>query len=368
MNLLMITGDRAVVAGKRGPFLVTLQGLSQHFERIDVLCPFIAGNCEAWRQLVPENVHMHPAPVGMLRHSGWVSRFGTDLVKRYGHKVATVQASPPFHHAWGALRLRKKTGIPVSIEVHHIVGSPVAATTQEHVARILSRIKLPWLTKRFQAVRVVNKGMVDHLKQWGVQQSLIHVVPSFYLDTRMRDTVGDVPQSVDLAFCSRLVANKNLPLILRTLQLLPHATLVVIGDGPKRAEWEALARSLGVSPRVTFRGWLPRPEDVLRMMKSARIFVQPSLSEGGPRVALEAMMLGLPVVSTKVGVMPDVIVHGQNGFLAESTPEAFAEVIRPLLANPELRATIGNNAMHITEQHERDTSIARYARFLQSIA
>lgn len=367
MKLLMISGDRSVASGKRGPFAVTLTGLAKHFERIDVLTPKVSAEDRAWERLVPHNVHIHTAPVGLMGHAKWVATYGETLVRNHGIRSATVHASPPFHHALGAVRLAKKTGIKLALEVHHVVGHPRAASFQERVAYVLSRIMLPRISKGVSAVRVVNKGMVAFLKAWGVNEKLLHVVPSFYLDASLVPAVVDVTQSVSLAFCARLVPNKNLPLIFNAMKLLPQATLVVISDGPMRKKWEALARDMGVATRVTFRGWLGNDIEVARVMKSAHVFVMPSLSEGGPRVALEAMMLGMPVVSTKVGVMPDVIIHGRNGFLVDATPEAFAEAIKPLLADAVLRERIGMEASKIIEQHERETAIARYARFLLSL-
>lgn len=360
----MITGDRAVASGKRGPFAVTLTGLARHFDRIDVLTPKVAAGDKAWQSLVPPNVHIHTAPVGLFGHARWIEAKGEELAARHGIRHATVQASPPFHHAIGAARLAKKAGLKLALEVHHVVGHPRAASLQERAGYVLSRIMIPRLSRKVRAVRVVNKGMVSFLKQWGVKKPLLHVVPSFYLDSSLIQAVADVQPSVSLSFCARLVPNKNLPLILRTLQLLPHATLVVISDGPMRKKWETMARDLGVAPRVTFRGWLGSEIEVARAMRSAHVFVMPSLSEGGPRVGLEAMMLGMPVVSTKVGIMPDAIVHGRNGFLVDATPEAFADVLNPLLADADLRARIGAEASAIALQHERDHAIARYARFL----
>lgn len=367
MNLLMISGDRSVASGKRGPFAATLTGLAKHFERIDVLTPRVDSAGRAWEPLVPSNVHVHSAPVGMLRHASWVASYGETLVRTHGIRMASVHASPPFHHALGAVALSKKTGIKLALEVHHVVGHPRAASPQERAAYALSRVMIPRLSRRCRAVRVVNKGMVAFLTRWGVKEQLLHVVPSFYLDASLVPKVADVTPSVSLAFCARLVSNKNLPLVFRAMQLLPGATLVVISDGPMRKKWESLARELGVAPRVTFRGWLGDEAEVARAMKSAHVFVMPSLSEGGPRTALEAMMLGMPVVSTKVGYMPDAIVHGVNGLLAEPTPEAFAAAIKPLLADAALRARIGAEAKKIIEHHERDTALARYARFLLSL-
>jgi glycosyltransferase involved in cell wall biosynthesis len=296
-----------------------------------------------------------------------VATYGETLVRNNGIRVATAHASPPFHHAIGAVRLAKKTGLKLALEVHHVVGHPVAASFQERVAYVLSRFLLPRLSKGARAVRVVNKSMVAFLASWGVNERKLHVVPSFYLDASLVPKAADVQPSVSMAFCARLVPNKNLPLVFEAMKLLPGATLVVISDGPMRKQWEEKARELGVAPRVTFRGWLGDEVEVARVMKSAHVFVMPSLSEGGPRVALEAMMLGMPVVSTKVGYMPDAIVHGANGFLADATPEAFAAVLQPLLADRALRERVGNEARKIIEQHERDAALARYARFLLSL-
>lgn len=364
MNLLMITADRAVASGKRGPFAVTLTGLARHFDRIDVLTPKVVAGDKDWQSLVPPNVYIHSAPVGMFGHVRWIVTKGEELVTRHGIRQATVQASPPFHHAIGAVRLAKKTGIKLALEVHHVVGHPQAASFHERIAYVLSRVMIPRLSRSVRAVRIVNKGMVSFLESWGIRRSLLHVVPSFYLDSSLVSAVSDVRPSVSLAFCARLVPHKNLPLLLRTLTLLPDATLVVIGDGPMRVHWEALARTLGVAERVTFLGWLPTEADVARAMRSAHVFAMPSVSEGGPRVALEAMMLGMPVVSTKVGIMPDAIVDGSNGFLADATPEAFAERVQLLLADTDLRERMGLEAKKIVEQHEREAAIARYARFL----
>lgn len=367
MKLLMISGDRSIASGKRGPFAVTLTGLAKHCERIDVLTPRVDAEDRAWERLVPGNVHIHSAPVGMLRHASWVASYGESLVRMHGIRVASVHASPPFHHALGAIKLAKKTGLKLALEVHHVVGHPRAASFQERCAYILSRMMLPRLSRGVRAVRVVNKEMVAFLKKWGIKEQLLHVVPSFYLDESLVNAVRDVQPTASLAFCARLVPNKNLPLIFEVLRLLPHVTLIVISDGPMRKKWEKLAHSLGIAPRVTFRGWLGNEVEVARAMKSAHMFVMPSVSEGGPRTALEAMMIGMPVVSTKVGSMPDAIVHGVNGFLVEPTPEAFAAVIQTLLADSALRERVGSEAKKIIAHHERETALARYARFLLSL-
>jgi L-malate glycosyltransferase len=166
----------------------------------------------------------------------------------------------------------------------------------------------------------------------------------------------------------RLVANKGFEDVLRAMKLLPGVTLLLGGDGPKRHQLKRLAASLGVHDRVTFAGWSGEPQEVYRALQSAKVFVMNSRSEGGPRIALEAMALGLPVVSTKVGVMPDVLRDGENGIVTNGTPMDIAEKIETLLKYPATSEKLGCEARKVLQKFERRELIRRYADFLKSAA
>lgn len=90
------------------------------------------------------------------------------------------------------------------------------------------------------------------------------------------------------------------------------AVLVMVGDGPQRPEAEAEAERLGVSREVLCLGKLDTVADLLR---SADLFLLPSASESFGVAALEAMACGVPVVASRVGGLPEVIVHGETGAL-----------------------------------------------------
>ena len=174
----------------------------------------------------------------------------------------------------------------------------------------------------------------------------------------------------DVVCCGRLVANKGFGNVLRALAQLPGASLLIIGDGPLRKHLVKLAKQLSIAERVTFLGWLSESADVYRALQSAKIFVMNSGSEGGPRVALEAMALGLPVIATPVGVMPDILHEGanRNGYLTTGSPHDLSEKIGKLLEYPSLRSRLGLEARRIIDRFEKSRLIKEYAQFLQSHA
>lgn len=100
----------------------------------------------------------------------------------------------------------------------------------------------------------------------------------------------------------------------------------IVGDGPLRADLEALASSLGVADRFEFVGWLPNAE-VGRVMRDADLFVAPSVTaedgdmEGMPLVIAEAMATGLPVIGTRHSGIPEAVRDGENGILLEERDE-----------------------------------------------
>jgi len=366
MNLLMISGDRTLPSGKHGAFWYTLEILREHFERIDVICPRVSSPSPNLQPF--PNVSLHPSPWPLLLQPLWIVRKGKELIARHQHRVMTVHEYPPFYNGLGATFLSRATKIPYAAEVHHIVGYPIASSLAEWVGRWLSQIVLPIESHRASALRVVNTDVRGILKRWGTLSEKIRVVPSFYIDTSLWKPDATMAKKYDLVSCGRLVANKGMAELLDALKELPGVSLLVIGDGPLCRGLERRAETLGLSPRVTFAGWLPSQGDVAAALRSARVFVMNSRSEGGPRVVLEAMAAGLPVVATAVGIVPDVIRDGENGVIVPMETSALTDAIRRLLADPSLQGNMGREAVRVAERFERTKTIAGYARFLQSLA
>ncbi len=369
MKLLMISGDRSILQGKKGAFWYTLEEMAKHWERVDVVCPRPDGIENLKLKIENKNpfpnVFFHPSSQGLVFQTKWIVRKGKELIAEHHHDVMTAHEYPPFYNGMGACHLHQATGVPYCLEIHHIVGYPVAASVFEWIGRVASRWQIPKSAHHASAVRVVNAEVKEILAKWGIPAAKIQIVPSFYLDSEKLKADTSIVKKYDLVFCARLTANKGLADVIRVLQSLPHVTMLVIGNGPERASCEALARSLGISDRVTFVGWLPDQAAVISAMQSAKILVMHSKSEGGPRVALEAMAIGMPVIATKVGVLPELIQDGVNGVFTDGSADGLRATMELMVGDQELREKIGGEARRILGRFERKKLVKEYAEFLK---
>ena len=151
----------------------------------------------------------------------------------------------------------------------------------------------------------------------------------------------DVPV---VAFVGRLAPQKDPETLIRALAMLERNSYhaVVAGSGPDADSIAAEIERLGLNDSVDLLGVR---DDVSEILGSADVFVLSSIYECLPISVLEAMAAGLPVVATKVGGVPELVVDGQTGFIVGSRdPEALAQAIRKLLANPHLRRRFGDAA------------------------
>lgn len=118
-----------------------------------------------------------------------------------------------------------------------------------------------------------------------------------------------------------------------------EARLLILGDGPSRNECEQLASKLKLGNQVTFLG---HRNDVFSFYSQADVFVLPSRTEGLPMALLEAMALGIPVVASNVGGVPDLVCEGISGRLVPpDEPESLAATFHDLLDNYEDAVLMG---------------------------
>jgi len=190
----------------------------------------------------------------------------------------------------------------------------------------------------------------EHLASW-LRDSMgldnVVTVPNF---ARLPGPAARTPKTTEtVLFAGRLSREKGVHILLEAmpsvLDARPSAVLEVAGDGPCRPDLERRSRRLGISHSVRFLGALSPPE-LHQALSGARMVVLPTLwMENCPVSVLEAMAHGRPVVATRIGGLPELVRHGETGFLFErGNHQKLAAGIVELLADPEGAAEFGERA------------------------
>lgn len=196
--------------------------------------------------------------------------------------------------------------------------------------------------------------------------------------------IGVVPSGIDIAYWERLAASepresdgatilcvarqyprKHVADLLHALplvrQAVPAAHAVIIGDGPEHQALRRLAIQLELGPAARFLGALPDDDTVARWYRHADLFCLPSVQEAFGIVFAEAMVSGLPVVSTTAAAIPEVVPHGKAGLLVPpGNVAALAEALIMLLQNPARRAELGTYGREHVRQYDWDRVASRF--------
>ena len=158
----------------------------------------------------------------------------------------------------------------------------------------------------------------------------------------------------DIVFLGRLSSPKD-PLrlveVFARVAKNPEIKMCIIGDGPMRQEVEEELHNRYLDKQVTLLGFLSNPYKVL---KSAKVMVMTSKNEGTPMCALEAMALGVPIVSTPVDGLLDIIKNDVNGYLCTSDDE-IAKKLEMIVMNKELHERLYENQLKLSKDWN-DTS------------
>jgi glycosyltransferase involved in cell wall biosynthesis len=176
-----------------------------------------------------------------------------------------------------------------------------------------------------------------------------------YYPIYMPPQITTPTQPASVLALARLVAAKGVPEMLRAAQDLqdthPDVKFVLAGDGDI-AGWQAQA-----TDNVHFPGWLDGSAKVDALQR-ATVFMQPSHAEGMPLAVLEAMSYGLPVVTSDVGGLPDLVQHNVTGLLVPAGDvAALTDALRRLLDDDDLRQRLGHAARAYVQQHHAVDSV-----------
>ena len=151
----------------------------------------------------------------------------------------------------------------------------------------------------------------------------------------------------------------------KTLEKGIAAKLVLAGDGPDRQVAEQQCRSLGICEHVHFMGKWKRVEDILSI---ADLFLIPSGSETFGLAALEAMSCSVPVISSDIGGLPEVNIHGETGYACSlDDVTCMADYAAQILSTLSLHATLAKNARKRAELFNQDYVVCQYEDFYEEV-
>ena len=280
-------------------------------------------------------VHTHTSKAGLL---------GRLAAKLAG--VPIVVHTPHGHVFFGYFK-PVKTKIFIFLEklASHITDKIVALTDREKDDYRLFKI-----TREEKSV-VINSGVdLNRFKElsFGEKKSFKKKLglPEDFL---IAGTVGRLVPVKGQQFLIEAVKN--------IIHKYPSTLFIFAGDGHLRQNLNRKAIEMGIKDNVIFLGWR---DDVDRIISIYDIFVLPSLNEGMGRVLVEAMAMGKPIVASRVGGIPDLIVHGKNGFLVPPrNPEQLAKYIQILIEDKEKRESMGQAGKKISLNFSKEAMIEK---------
>ncbi len=223
-------------------------------------------------------------------------------------------------------------------------GAPLVATF--HTSHFLARAEHPlWKPLLGAIVRAPDHALAASKEIAAVAEGLARGRP---VEALTNGVETDLFRPVDPALPPsgrprivvprRLFPKNGVEFFIRALPLIldgVEVDAILIGDGPERGRLESLSRSLGVANRVSFLGKRAHQE-MPGLLCSGTLAVIPSLMEATSVAALEAMACGLPVASSEVGGLPEIVDESVGGLFAPGDPEDLARVVMNLLADPRL--------------------------------
>ena len=222
-----------------------------------------------------------------------------------------------------------------------------------------------WVLRRGAHIAVLSQAQAAPLRKTDLADRT-RIIPNMIDTTAFDQSKPDGPFTF-LVIASHFTVEKGVPDVVNAFaqmgETAANCRLVLIGSGAEEENLKALCQERSLEDRVVFTGFLPKPE-VRAWLTQTHVFVLPSHSEGFPMVVLEAMASGLPVVSTRVGAIPDLIAEGVNGFVVEVGDVAgLADRMATLYHHDRLRLDMGR--VNRTLMHDHYDVHAVSKRFFQ---
>ena len=286
-----------------------------------------------------------------------------DILER--ERPDIIESSDPYQIAWKAIASGRALGMPV-IGFYHshfpeaylrsaakYLGQTATDATMDFAARYVRN-----LYNKFEVTLVPSEQLASVLQDWGVENvrivrlgvntEVFNRAPGG--DEFTRISAGVASDQYMLLYVGRLAKEKNTGLLFHAFELLEKRRpgdfhLVILGDGPQRIDLEKLQKQ--TDGAVTWIRYCTDSADLARYYRAADLFVHPGVQETFGLVALESQACGTPVIGIRGSYMDRVILHGQEWWASENTPEAPADAIEE--ASIKKLSILGESAARVAE-------------------
>jgi glycosyltransferase involved in cell wall biosynthesis len=309
--------------------------------------------------------------------SVWTEKIGGELteeIERLGIRVRSLDVQRSLTEGRSLVRLVQVAQALRGEGVHIVHGYLYAGNLVGVLAGLFGRVPIRIVSKRsldsyrsrpkLLACRLSNR-LADRVtvnaravgrfveREEGCSPRKMVVIPNGVDCSRLqcpdpgaRDALGISPGELVVGTVGRLTWKKAPECLLAAAQIFlqeePRGRLLIVGDGPLRAQVEKQAEELGIHRRCIFTGSV---SDAWPFIRACDVFVLSSVIEGMANALLEALASGKPAVVTDAGGNSEVVQHGKTGFVVpRNAPSQLAQAILHLIRHPELTAQMGEVA------------------------
>jgi glycosyltransferase involved in cell wall biosynthesis len=261
---------------------------------------------------------------------------------------------------------------------YHTLTTPIAIDSVLPPWKLnLLHLRKRWVFKRATHIVPASKAaLTDITSFFGVPPHKCRVIYNCLIDpfhhAHGKPPIDKYDLPLRIICAARFDPVKSQDILIRAAAILAkdHHDFMIefVGDGPTRQDCLKLVSELQLQDKSRFHGFIPHSA-VLKSMAGAYASVLPSKGEAFGYVIIESMALGTPVVASKVGGIPEIIRDGVDGFLIPpEDPNALADKLRQLMANPPLRDAMAKQArQHFLESFELQGALAGQVQWLESL-
>jgi glycosyltransferase involved in cell wall biosynthesis len=267
-------------------------------------------------------------------------------LRRFEPKALVVQGPYEALAALGARRLaRRRPALIVDVHGDWRTATGLYGSRARALLAWPARLAARFVLRRADAVRTISGYTSGLVRTVGVEPAA--VFPAYVdLGLFLAEPQAPLPERPQALFVGVLERYKGIDVLLRAwpevVRTLPEARLVIVGTGRLQAPVERAQREQ--SEWIDRLGSVEQSE-VARLLDESTLLVLPSRSEGLPRIVMEAFCRGRPVVGTRAGGTPDLVVEGENGLLVESEDApALAEALVRVLSDRSLAERLAAGA------------------------